>query len=219
VSRLAIPTWLLRTFGSGPSVDVLVGDLTEERRLGRSAAWLWQEALLGIVVTFIAAVRAHPITTAAAVGCGWVLLWGISQVVFHMAFWIITVVEVYVPGFAPHLALTSDGRWALWNPWVQVITAAVAAAAAGGLLAAAFRRHQVVAVLSWVASFCLWMCYLHFVATPPPLPPGARWMEVPWWHSLANGVFPVVHVIAQLAGGLALRCDRQQATGRIIVGR
>ena len=43
----AIPAWLLRRLVSN---DALVGDLTEEFRRGRSAAWYWRQVVTAIVV-------------------------------------------------------------------------------------------------------------------------------------------------------------------------
>ena len=64
------PLWFLTTFGCGRDVDTLVGDLTEEYRAGRSAMWLWGQALGGVASTVKAEVRAHPLLMlqAAAVG-------------------------------------------------------------------------------------------------------------------------------------------------------
>jgi hypothetical protein len=49
-----LAAWLLRTFGSGASIEALVGDLTEEYHAGRNRLWFWWQALAGIVVTFFA---------------------------------------------------------------------------------------------------------------------------------------------------------------------
>jgi uncharacterized protein involved in exopolysaccharide biosynthesis len=49
-----VAAWLLRRFGSGSSIEMLLGDLTEEHQAGRSRVWFWWQALTGIVVTFFA---------------------------------------------------------------------------------------------------------------------------------------------------------------------
>ena len=46
--------WLLRTFGSGASVEAILGDLTEEYRAGRNRLWFWWQTLASIVITFFA---------------------------------------------------------------------------------------------------------------------------------------------------------------------
>jgi uncharacterized protein involved in exopolysaccharide biosynthesis len=49
-----LAAWLLRTFGSGASIETLLGDLAEEYHAGRGRFWFWRQALVAIVVTFFA---------------------------------------------------------------------------------------------------------------------------------------------------------------------
>jgi hypothetical protein len=46
-----LPTKLLLWLASGPHGDALAGDLVEQYREGRSAAWYWRQALFGIIVS------------------------------------------------------------------------------------------------------------------------------------------------------------------------
>ncbi len=47
-----LATKLLGQLVSGPHGDALAGDLIEQYRQGRSAAWFWRQALLAIIVSF-----------------------------------------------------------------------------------------------------------------------------------------------------------------------
>ena len=68
--RLAV--WLLEHLIPGERNDALAGDLLEEFRSGRSAAWYWRQVLSCIAITNTRVVRAH---TGALLFAGlWALL-------------------------------------------------------------------------------------------------------------------------------------------------
>lgn len=50
-----VAAWLLRTLGSGKSIETILGDLTEEYHEGRNRVWFWWQALAAIVITFFTA--------------------------------------------------------------------------------------------------------------------------------------------------------------------
>jgi len=54
--------------------EALVGDLVEARHGGRSATWLWQQALAALVMTAGGDVRAHPWRSVRAMVAGWTVL-------------------------------------------------------------------------------------------------------------------------------------------------
>jgi len=54
--------------------EALVGDLVEARHGGRSAAWLWRQALAALVMTAGGDVRAHPWRSLRAIVAGWTVL-------------------------------------------------------------------------------------------------------------------------------------------------
>src|SRR5262249_3751810 len=70
--RLSEPkaaTWLLKYFGC--QNEALIGDLLEEYRQGRSAAWYWRQVLMAILVGCGGEVRANKLLAVRAVVTGW----------------------------------------------------------------------------------------------------------------------------------------------------
>lgn len=66
-------TWALRHFGSGPNIDVLLGDLAEQYQQNRSAMWYWRQTLKAIPITLFRDIRGHKSSAAKALITGWVL--------------------------------------------------------------------------------------------------------------------------------------------------
>jgi hypothetical protein len=52
-------TWLLKHFGCGADVDVVMGDLAEHYQQGQTQAWYWKETLAAIIVTAFNEVRGN----------------------------------------------------------------------------------------------------------------------------------------------------------------
>ena len=139
---LSSAIWFLTTFGSGPSIDALSGDLAEEYQRGRSVAWLWQQSLAGVVVSFASEVRAHPVVAARAVLIG------------------VSVLAVLFAGVGPllnGLNAVALHRLPLWfyTQWqvYSVLAAAlsfVVAMLAGWTVGSLHRRHRAMATLSVV---------------------------------------------------------------------
>lgn len=67
-----VATWVLTHFGNGN--EVLVGDLVEEYRRGRTAAWYWRQVIVAILVGCGNEVRTHKLLTVRAVITGWAAL-------------------------------------------------------------------------------------------------------------------------------------------------
>jgi hypothetical protein len=65
-----IATWILKHFGCGPDIDVLLGDLAEQYLKG-SAIWYWRQALKAIPVGIFREIRAHKGIAASALLIGW----------------------------------------------------------------------------------------------------------------------------------------------------
>jgi hypothetical protein len=68
----AFATWLLEKFR--PSDEALLGDLLEDSRNGRSAAWYWRQVLGAIVTGVRKDIRDHPIHALRAIATGWIVL-------------------------------------------------------------------------------------------------------------------------------------------------
>ena len=70
--RLA--TWLLDRLASGPNRESLSGDLAEQYRRGRSAAWYWRQALTALVLSAVRDMRDHRLIAVRAVVMTWMFL-------------------------------------------------------------------------------------------------------------------------------------------------
>ncbi len=97
-----LATWLLRTFGSGPSVEMLIGDLTEEYHRGRSVWWLCAQLVVAIPVTFLHEVRSHQVLIVRAVAVAGMLgfLWRAGSRVLLP--WITAAINLWVPEGEPY---------------------------------------------------------------------------------------------------------------------
>ena len=72
VPKLA--TYLLRTCGSTPDIETVVGDLAERDYLSRSSVWYWRQVLATIVVLAIKDIRNHKLLTIRALILGWAVV-------------------------------------------------------------------------------------------------------------------------------------------------
>jgi hypothetical protein len=61
-----VATWLLRHFGSSPTIEAIVGDLDERYASGRSRLWYWCQVLVTILVTFFQHVSRHKLLAVRA---------------------------------------------------------------------------------------------------------------------------------------------------------
>src|SRR5437016_1538123 len=76
--------WLLRHLGCSPNNDVVIGDLDERYRRGRSRVWYWRQAVAAIVVSFFREVRSHKLLTMRAVAVGWGVFFFVSRFSFYL---------------------------------------------------------------------------------------------------------------------------------------
>jgi hypothetical protein len=70
--RLA--AWLLDRLTSGPKRESLIGDLAEQYRRGRSAAWYWRQVLVAVLVSTTRDIRGHKLAAVRAVVVSWMFL-------------------------------------------------------------------------------------------------------------------------------------------------
>ena len=68
-----IATWMLKHFGCGPNINVILGDLEEQYQLNDGALRYWRQALLAIPVGHFKELRNHAWNAAASVMTGWAL--------------------------------------------------------------------------------------------------------------------------------------------------
>jgi hypothetical protein len=84
--RLA--TWLLLTFGTGPDVSVIAGDLREQYP-DRSRSWYWRQVSYAIAVGAMQHLQRHWIRALCAIWIGGATM-GIASVVFrNVAYWLL----------------------------------------------------------------------------------------------------------------------------------
>jgi hypothetical protein len=67
-----VATWVLTHFGNRN--EVLAGDLIEEYRRGRSAAWYWRQVVVALLVGGGKEIRTHKLLTVRALVTGWAAL-------------------------------------------------------------------------------------------------------------------------------------------------
>jgi len=73
-------TWLLNRFGCSPNNDVVIGDLYERYRHGRSRMWYWRQTLTAIAIGLFREVRGDKARTLVAIATGWIML-GVYQLI------------------------------------------------------------------------------------------------------------------------------------------
>lgn len=84
--RLA--TWLLLTFGSGPDVDVIAGDLAEQYA-ERSRAWYWREVAYALIIGAVQHLRQHWVLALRALWVGSAVMGIASVAAGNLAYWVL----------------------------------------------------------------------------------------------------------------------------------
>jgi hypothetical protein len=213
VTRIA--AWLLRTFGSGSKVDTLIGDLTEEYRAGKSALWFWGQAMLGIVATFVAEVRAHKLLTLRAVVTALVLMFILTNTIGYFRPWFRAATEVYLPTQEPYVASTYSivngakvpGTQQIpvsWHTYVYLPVILLALNVLGALMIGAFvrRTHRLFEVASILASAAALILFAvgQRLYIQSSIPEGVPLIEAGWW--MASSLWIVGTAVAFMLGGL-----------------
>jgi hypothetical protein len=204
--------WLLRTVGSGPSIDALIGDLMEERKAGKSVAWLWGQVVLAIASTFVADIRRHPfyLLRASSMTLGLVALLALAMI--ELRPWVGVVAETYLPEHDPYV---TTGTWVIQGvththtlsfPWAMMVYAPFAmltlymlgAWTIGSVVRRCHRRTPTSAVLA--ATMLLASIVLMVGILDPPSPNA---VEMGWWD--AWSATPLTITLGLLLGGLRRR--------------
>jgi hypothetical protein len=118
----SLATWLLRHFGCGPNIDVVIGDLSERYAAGRSRLWYWRQATCAIVVGFFENARTHKLMALRAIALGWAVNfveWRAfpltSQLIFALQSWSMLFRPHWLPTglLLPHFVL-----WPMLSGWL-----------------------------------------------------------------------------------------------------
>jgi hypothetical protein len=148
--------WRERNLGSGDSREALIGDLSEERELGRSRGWLWWQVGAAIVTALFNTIGQHPYLTLRAVAVGWTT---------------VMVVEGLLR--LPFLLRSEFPEWVRQAPFFWVALDAAAFFVSGWVVARVHRQHRLALVLVTMLSmavtngiFIFWRTY--DILTHPP---------------------------------------------------
>jgi hypothetical protein len=145
MSAPAFATWLLQKFRPGD--EALLGDLLEQHRNGRSAAWYWRQVIGAIVTGVRKDIRDHPILALRAIATGWIVL----LLIFAMGDRTAEAIANYAWNWSRHKDGYGDWRWSPF--WVAASCVsycgfAISAWAVARLHAA----HGMAMVLAYLAS-------------------------------------------------------------------
>ena len=206
--------WLLEHLS--PSCGPLVGDLLEERRRGRSRAWLWRQALSATTLCCVREIRAHWLLGAAALLTGWLFVWvaGLADSVLIIQFHDVRLSRLLaglVPADAAHAGLLFDAAYAAGLMLLAV--------ASGWLVTALYRPLGLAAVLTYCASFSLFAAYRMLVHATGWFPGDALLGQGPVWVSATWSGFLMLKVALYfplfsagiLLGGYIAACRRPEA--------
>lgn len=192
-----VAAWLLRTLGSGPEIEPLLGDLSEAYLAGRSRMWFWWQVLIAIPITFVDTVRAHPFLIARALGVGWLALrcanYAARKVIAFIDLvgyleWSRINVPVYriVEGVTQTTTVPYTTWSYLYGPALFTVVAPFATAAIASWLVA--RMHpgvRTAAVLTFTAMLALFWVHAHLRALTASLEPDPDiYRPAAWWITL-----------------------------------
>jgi hypothetical protein len=168
---------------------MIMGDLAERYRLGRSRWWYWRQVLVAIVSGLFNEWRENKLLTARAVIIGWAL----AFMVFPWSFNVL----IREPLFALEV-WSRHWRHGWILPVFWTLYAVAFGMMCGWLVARLHRPHQVSAVLAIILSYC---CVI-WPLTIRALVDGFR-----WWPGY---LIPILGPMSFLIGGGLLRSRQQQ---------
>jgi hypothetical protein len=141
-----VATWLLKRLAR--ENEALTGDLIEEYRNGRSAAWYWRQVLIAIAVSNTNTIRAHKVLAVRAILLGWTARFLTSYLIARPVFELYSAL-LRILGIVPY--------WLAWHyyGYPLLLLTCVYAAFNGWIVARLHRPHQVAMVLAFLASVLL----------------------------------------------------------------
>jgi len=135
-----IADWMLRHFGCSPNNQVVIGDLYERYRQGRSRLWYWRQTLTAIAIGLLQEVWRDKARTLAAIGTGWTML-AVYQLVRARLLQVITF------ELNPQLALAQyvfsrllPRSWLIYYEWIYFVLLTFVLATLGGVVGAFIGR-------------------------------------------------------------------------------
>ena len=173
--------------------EALAGDLTEEFKGGRSAAWYWRQTMSAVGHVIATDVVAHPLLPVRAVASGWIVLAMLTAVQKRLVDWIDWLL---LPNLTRWNAswLIDHHIWAVYRVvlWFGVMLGA------GWLVGCLHRRRRAAAVLIVTAAYTLQTAY--YVALTA-LDANLWAMQPPFSRVLLTDA---VYVLGLVVGGIAL---------------
>ena len=149
--------WLLEHIRFSNTDEALAGDLLEDFRNGRTAAWYWRQVFAAIFVSFLREVRIHWVLTIRAVVIGVALNCGVL-VLGHDG-----LATLYQHRILDLTALPPLAAWIVLSFFSGVVS--------GWIVALLHRKHRDAMLLTLSCALLLWASMLRGVLlTPRPLP-------------------------------------------------
>ncbi len=142
-----VATWVLTHFSNRN--EVLAGDLVEEYRRGRTAAWYWRQVLAAIFVGCGNEIRTQKLLTVRAVTTGWAAL--------ILSNYLISL-PLYRLYSRAMVALGLDPRWFWWSHYYtypRMFVPCVGGFLSGWLVARFHRTYRVTMVTVYAVSVLL----------------------------------------------------------------
>ena len=202
--NFAAPAWLLKNFGCSPNNEMLMGDLDESIKLGKSAAWYWRQAIVAIFVGASVAVKRQPATILRAIAAGWLIFWPLGWLSFNFVY-VLALVTLGLD--EPDLLI---GSWAPPFAWHtaafgRIYTFAMNAIASGLLFGVGLISGYLLALLFKPLSrptvlFFSGTVFLSWIVYSASLGADAVGATLPW--SLYFWMNSIVQSICILLGGL-----------------
>jgi hypothetical protein len=144
-----IAQWILIHFGCSPNNAVVVGDLNERYRQGRSRIWYWSQILIALIVAFIEDIWRHKFFALRAVIVGMIFLHLIAGMLFPSFGRLIV-------GFLL-ATVSADGQLPLWIYIAFALVACLTGVASGWLTRRFHRDHERTAMLLYTLSVVLYL--------------------------------------------------------------
>ena len=190
-----VATWLAERFLTSAKRESLIGDLIEQYRDGRSAAWYWGQVLRAIIASMTENLIAHKFMAVRALGLGLALYSLLSFAVV----WVWTVAQGWMGG--PLISCEPDAFWCQFssNQFSAELLVYSACVLSGWMMARLHGEHAMAAVWLYSAAVLLLeYATIGWMLTTNPAPPGVR----PTTVIVVSLVSVLARPVAVLVGGL-----------------